>query len=138
MVSFDLLSQPVKYKLLLYLSYEWKTKSQSLSTMEEKKRKWLILPWETGNLRKGWPRSSWGLKDERTFNKWNSGKGIPELKQEPPSLEPWEGWMNPAKVAGAQGEPEKRIDEVGFKSQQGSDPKGLVCWQPLWVAETFK
>ena len=82
--------------------------------------------------------SSWGLQDERTFNKWNSGKGIPELKQEPPSLEPWEGWMNPAKVAGAQGEPEKRIEEVGFKSQQGSDPKGLVCWQPLWVAETFK
>ena len=81
---------------------------------------------------------SWGLKDEQTFNKWNSGKVIPELKQEPPSSEAWEGWVSLANVASAQGEPEKHIEEVGFKTQQGSDHKGLVCWQPLWVAETFK
>ena len=46
--------------------------------------------------------------------------------------------MNLANVAGAQGEPEKHIEEAGFKSQQGSDHKGLVCWQPLCVAAAAK
>ena len=46
--------------------------------------------------------------------------------------------MNLANVAGAQGEPEKHIEEAGFKSQQGSDHKALVCWQPLWVAAAAK